>query len=423
MEKDAPNILMVMVDSLRPDHTGFWGRTPSPTPNIDLLASRGAFFANHFCPMPSSSPSRASIFTGKFPHSHGLTVNDIPLPETEVTMPEILQEMGYNTVACPGLDPGLEKGFEEVLPLDGTSALEKTGGAGELIYSTSLITQSTLRWLRSEKTRSPWFLWLDYGSPHEPWKPPQEFASKFDTGYTGPMPSNLHMYEPGMTDHQVAHLQSLYDGEIAFVDDQLGLIFKLLERKSSSAQTLIVVLSDHGVFLGEHGLFKKPPFLLDPLMRSTLVMSWPGVIRKVGRVEALTHICDVMPTMLDLLGAEIPENREGKSLLPLLRDPGKAVHEAVFMEFCTYKGTTVRATRTARYKYIHHRRVGDIEWGSDYSPQFVYDKLGFEKDMLFDLRTDPRESRNIAHDDLSALNRMKSYLIDWLIDTGQGTRS
>ncbi len=416
MSTRMPNILMVMIDSLRPDHTGFWGRTPSPTPNLDLVASQGVFFANHFCPMPSSEPSRASIFTGRFPHSHGLTVNGVALPSSERTLIQMLKEFGYYTAACPSLDAGLDAGSDEVIALESTSAIEKTGGAGELIYSTRLITEAAVRWLQ-KAPNSPWFLWLDYGSPHEPWRPPDEYASWFDTGYRGPTRDYLHMYEPDMSEEERAHLQSLYDGEIAFVDSQLGRIFGLLHGKASMENTLTVVLSDHGVFLGEHGLFKKPPFLLDPLMRATLVASWPGVLPRGRKVDALTHICDVAPTILELLGMDIPAQCQGKSLLPLLRGSERVVHEAIFMEFCTYKGTTVKAARTQTYKYIHHRDVGDIEWGSDYSPRYVFDKLGFEKEMLFDLRSDPQESKNIANEEPQLLSKMKTYLIDWLIDT------
>jgi len=239
----------------------------------------------------------------------------------------------------------------------------------------------------------------------------------FDKGYDGPDLSDPKMYEPDAGERVVRHLRALYDGEVVLVDKGVGRILGFLREMGLRNDTLIVLVSDHGVFLGEHGFFKKPPFLFEPLMRSSFILSWPKGFPAGKSANSLVHLCDVMPTVLDLLGLSPPDGCQGASLVPLLRGAVNKVRDAVFMEFCEYKGTAVKAVRTQDWKYIYHRSVGNIPWSHDYSPAEVFEKVGFEAEMLFDLSADPDELNNLAQRRPDVVHKMRSLVVDWLIDT------
>jgi len=279
-----------------------------------------------------------------------------------------------------------------------------------------LVTDAALEWLES-RPKNRWFLWVDYESIHEPWRPPEPYASMFDRGYDGPDLSDPRMYEPDAGERVVRHLRALYDGEVVLVDKGVGRILGFLREARLFEDTLIVLVSDHGVFLGEHGFFKKPPILLDPLMRSSLIVSWPKGIPAGRETKPLVQLCDVMPTILELLGLPLPDGCQGTSLVPLLRGAVRKVHDAIFMEFCEYKGTAVKAVRTEDWKYIYHRSVGNIPWSHDYAPAEVFEKAGLQTEMLFNLSADPHESKNVVQRRQGMARKMRSLLIDWMIDT------
>jgi len=405
------NLLLIMVDSLRPDYLGRRHRGRPVTPNMDRLAREGVFMENAFCPMPSSAPSRASIFTGRFPHSHGVRVNDMPLAAGETTLPEVLESSGYLTAAAPKLDEGFERGFRRRDIYDAYTASRGDESFPDEAY---LITGSAVDWL--EEAMDPWFLWLDYESIHEPWSPPEPFRSIFTEEHDAEEIGSPRMYRPDLSESEVAHVRALYTAEVAMMDENVGRLLEKLEEEGLRESTLVVLLSDHGVFLGEHGFFKKPPFLYDPLMRSTLIFSLPGAVPSAVRVKSLTQIVDVMPTILDLLGMPAPEAFQGRSLKPLF-DGGEEVHGAVFMEFCEYRGTAVKAVRTPEWKYIHHRSVGDLPWPGDFSPREVFRRAGLERDMLFNLPEDPNEGQNLFSEKMDIGNKLQAMLLDWMIDT------
>jgi arylsulfatase A-like enzyme len=339
-----------------------------------------------------------------------LKTNNFTLPPDNTTLAQILSGEGYDTVAVPKLDPGCEKGFSRVVPEasppDGTAPTSVDG------HITTRITRSTTGWLRENGGGDPWFLWVDYESIHEPWNPPEPFYSMFDDGYAGPEVCKPKMYQPDFGDEQVGHVRAMYSGEIAFVDEMLGEVMEALDDSGATENTVVVIAADHGVYLGEHCFFKKPPFLFEPLVRSTLIFRWPRGISP-GVIDTPTHVCDIMPTILDITGSRAAPS-QGMSLLPLFNSEDGG-DRAVFCEFCEYKGTAVRAARTRDWKYIYHRSVGDIPWSNDYSPGEVFRAAGLSKEMLFDLREDPAECVNLV--DGERESGMRHELMDWMTDT------
>ncbi len=418
-ELNIPNVLMIMVDSLRPDRLGCGGNPEAQTPNIDRIAQSGVMLERAFCPMPSSAPSRASIMTGRFPHSHGLRVNDAPLNPDEHTLAESLSQAGFVAGATPKMDRGLERGFHQVWPASPGPGLSNHLPGGQAEHITSRITDAAIEWM-AERGQDPWFLWVDYESTHEPWRPPKPFDTVFDPGYSGRDVSCPRMYEPEMTERERRHLMALYDGEVAFVDLNIGRLSDALAKLGLSDNTITILVGDHGVFLGEHFFCKKPPFLFDPLMRTAVMFSWPGVLKGNIKLYCLAQICDVMPTLLDLLNLPVPRSCHGATLADILRGSKSKIHDAVFMEFCEYRGTAIKAVRTCRWKYIYHRSIGNTPWSGDYSPGEVFATAGLGREMLFDLAADPSEATNLANDRPEVCSEMKNLLLDSMVDSEDG---
>jgi arylsulfatase A-like enzyme/Tfp pilus assembly protein PilF len=294
-----PNVLLVTIDTLRADHLGCYGDGRAATPTLDALAARGVRFATAVVHVPLTTPSHASILTGRTPLRHGVRDNgDFVLPESVPTVAEAFAKAGYRTAAFVSGFPldrrfGLARGFEtydDHLPHGGdprrSAYVERRADA---------TTGAALRWL--DGAAEPWFAWVHYFDPHAPYEPPAPFAERF--------------------------ADRPYDGEIAFVDAQLGALLRRLEPRLD--HTLVVATADHGESLGEHGEESHGVFLYDATLRVPLIVAGPGLPR--GRLASpVARGIDVAPTLLGRAGLPMLPGVEGRSLEPALR--GEAMSDA-----------------------------------------------------------------------------------------------
>ncbi len=433
MSTNRPNVILFMMDALRPDHLSPWGAGIHPTPNFERLASAGAFFRNTFSHMPSSHPSRASILTGRDPHTHGVRINSRPLPSQETTLAQLLATEGYLTATTRVFSPGIGRGFTDQGlarnlspfdrgPWDVVKELPEMA-TDEMETDVAKDITALIKWLQdysgdAEKRKRPFLLWADCEDTHEPWRPPKPFDSLYtDPAYHGPDVSCPPMYSPTLSNHEKAHAVGLYDGVVALLDKHLGRLLDALDRLDLSENTLLVVLSDHGVHLGEHHLWRKPPTLFDAVLRATLIMRLPGVIPAGVQSEGINLVNDVFATVLDVCGVEVPEaaQRQCTSLMPLVNG-AEQVREFVGLEFNAYKGTAAKGLRTPRWKYMHYHSVGDIPWDVG-SPADIWRGNNWSKTMLFDLANDPDESHDVRADHSDVERQMRETLIDWLIES------
>ncbi|HRS95826.1 MAG TPA: sulfatase-like hydrolase/transferase [Candidatus Latescibacteria bacterium] len=435
-----PNILLFMMDALRPDRLSPWGHDavavgpPHPTPNFARLAETGVFFRNCFSHMPSSHPSRASILTGRDPHTHGVRINSRPLSASETTLTQILRNAGYLTATTRTFPPGMGRGFEErglvskvLSPFDAGpwDIVKELPQMAEDEAGTDVAQDTTalIRWLQRyvadpERRKHPFFLWADCEDTHEPWRPPVPYNTMYDPEpYDGPDVSCPPMYSPHLTERQVRHARALYDGVVALEDAHLGRLLDALERLGLAQDTLLIVMSDHGVHLGENHLWRKPPTLFDAVLRATLIMRLPGVIPQGRHTDGLNLVNDVFATVLDLAELEMPSGAVGQctSLRPLWEGQ-QQVRNFVPLEFNLYKGTAGKGIRTERWKYFYYRSVGDLMWDT-MSPADVWRGEGWPLTMLFDLENDPAESRNVADEFPQVEREMRDILLNWLIDS------
>ncbi|MFL6292970.1 MAG: sulfatase [Thermoanaerobaculia bacterium] len=380
-EGGRPNILLIGLDTLRADELGAWGRSPSLTPNLDRLAGQSDVWLHAFTAFNSTNPSFVSMMTGLYGKSHGVYDLRTPLPRSHVTLAEHLAGAGYETFAVISAShlgdhaSGLGQGFREV-------ALASEHLAAELAVDT------TLDWIADRQGRKPFFAWLHLFDPHTPHTPPQPYALGFRPASPlglDPVRAWIPFREPGprtFVEPVLGGQRDLYDGEVAYLDRQIGRLLGFLESRGVLEDTLLVVVADHGESLGEHGILFRHAGLHDTTTHVPLMIRWPGADREGRRIEGLVQTIDLFPTILRTVGLSIPP-QDGQDL--------RKTRRAVFAEHSDHLGAMVR---TRDSKYI---RTPD---GS----------------FLYDLKADPGETRNLAGRSLAVERELTDLLKRWQAD-------
>ncbi len=305
-----PNLLLISMDTTRADHLGAYGRSEARTPAIDALAARGFLFRRHLSPAPVTLPAHSSLFTGLTPPAHGARDNgSFVLPPEQVTLAEVLREAGYRTSAFVGAFPltarfGVDQGFEHFddrLEPDAARGGEGMRAADSLFFDerpAEAVVSAAIAHHR-ERSAGPFFTFLHFFDPHQPLRPPPPYDVEFRS-------------RP-------------YDGEIAYVDEQIGRFLAFLEQRGELDNTLVVLTADHGEGLGEHGELTHSTLLHQATLHVPLVLAGPGIAPGETRVWSAT--VEVFATVLDLLGIDAPAARQdgvGRSLRPLIENAGIA---------------------------------------------------------------------------------------------------
>jgi arylsulfatase A-like enzyme/Flp pilus assembly protein TadD len=354
----ALNVVLVTIDTLRADHVHCYGNGHIETPTLDSLAERGVRFENAVAQTPLTPPSHASIFTGTNPNVHHVrNTGGFALQSSSVTLATILKTQGWDTGAFVGSTvlkkaSGFAHGFDvydDQMPKPEKSLEEREYPERRA----GVVVDHALNWLQTQSGK-PFFVWLHLYDPHEPYDPPSPFREKYR--------------------------QNLYDGEVAYTDQQLGRFLDAVGKKRPADKTLIVVLADHGESLGEHGEFNHGVFLYDSTLRIPFLLAGPGVPAGV-RVTQQARTIDVLPTILQLLGGKPPASCQGVSLTPVFSGGSVATtysYEETLYPKINMGWTELRGIRTARWKYVR-------------AP----------KPELYDLSQDPGETTNViaAHPD------------------------
>jgi arylsulfatase A-like enzyme/Tfp pilus assembly protein PilF len=320
------DLLVITLDTTRADRIGAYGYAAARTPVIDRLAANGVRFEHAFAPNPTTLPSHTSLFTGLYPPSHGVRANGrYTLEGTHATLAESLAAAGYRTAAFIGAFPldsrfGLDQGFGTYD--DAVNPRTKTEGRGTAERSAAQVTDSALAWLRGGSTvDDPVFLWVHYFDPHSPYAPPEPLQG--------------------------------YDGEITLVDTQIGRLLGAIEKTRGLDRTLIVLTADHGESLGDHGEKTHGVFVYDATLRVPLVLTHPTLVGRPRVVDdAVVSLIDVVPTVLELLGVEIPAEVDGRHLLDDRRATDDAVYFDTVEPLMQYGWAPLRGLRTLREKLI-----------------------------------------------------------------------
>lgn len=389
------NIFLISVDTLRADHLGCYGYARETSPNIDGLAARGALFHNAISPSSWTLPSHMSIFTSLYPSfhklDHGGRLGSVRLDESEQSLTEILKAAGYTTagfVAHPFLSAewGYDRGFDLYRRYSTRADLQ----ADRIVLWLEWQRFHVSRGLASEN----FFLFLHFIDPHEPYEAPSPYREKYFPDYEGPRrPTDkfvtLYSTKDFETPEEYRYALALYDGEINFVDTQLGRIFQRLRTLGWEDSTLVLLTSDHGEEFKDHGSMGHKGTLYREQLRVPLILSYPARLAAGQTVEAQVSLLDLFPTVLELIGKRLPKKIQGRSLIPQLALRGGVSVERseaardIFAElgplgFQWERPFYRRALRNAHYKLIYSY-LGD----------------GGIKKELYALSSDPTEQSNI----------------------------
>ena len=333
-EAQGQSVLLVTLDTTRADHIGAYGHAAARTPNLDRLADEGTRFDAAFANVAVTGPSHTSMLGGRGTWSHGTLLNGIPVPDEERLLAERLRDEGYATGAFVSAyvldgDYGFRRGFDVydddfsswkgssgLLPRRAEAALIRRFAPDEVLERRGdRTTDAAVDWL--EQQDGPWFLWVHLFDPHGPYDPPDGYIvyegdphspehtsmQQVDLAETAPY---LRKTLEGITD--VDYVLAAYDGEIQFADEQVG---RLLQAAGPDA--LVVVTGDHGESFGEHGVwFDHGDDVFDASLRVPFIVRHPELPRGVD--DRLVELNDVTPTILDLLGLDVPQGLDGQSL-------------------------------------------------------------------------------------------------------------
>ena len=303
-EQTHYNVLLITIDTIRPDRLSCYSTKYLKTPNIDALADSGVLFERAFAHTPITLPSHTSILLGRTPLYHGVHDNSkFRVQEKFLTMAEYLKDKGYSTAAFIGafsLDSrfGLNQGFDvydESYPAQSSVIFVPPERKAEDVI------KPALDWLEDQNNK--WFAWIHLWDPHTLYQPPEPFATKYKD-------------DP-------------YSGEVAYVDSELKKIFDFLERENLRKTTLIVLTGDHGESLGDHGELSHTYFAYNSTLWIPLIISGPQIAAS-RKNDYVSHI-DIFPTICEVLGIALPPFLQGVSLLPLME--GKKIEKrAIYFE-------------------------------------------------------------------------------------------
>ena len=390
------NVILISIDALRADHLGMYGYKRNTSPNMDAFAETGIVFENAFAQAHWTLPSHASILTSRYPSQHGLwtyrtDVNASSADELrthlkgfgkgEITLAEILRKHGYATIALTSGgymhgDFGFKQGFSKYWHYP-----DAKGGIDNNVTIFKALENVT------GTLDEPFFIFCHTYQVHEPYAPHPPYDVLFSGNYHGPVNGSTefirtHETNDGSLDEKdIRHLIALYDGGIRSADDLLGSFFAVLNEKNLASRTLIIITSDHGEEFWEHGIHQhQTPF--DNVLRVPLIIKMPHT-SSGRRIRHLVRSIDITPTILDYLHIDVPKECEGKSLLPTIYR-NSPVTRFVFAEQPPYW----YSVRDDKYKFV---LVADSRV---YRNQLR--ASGFNGDLLFDIRSDPQETVNLA---------------------------
>lgn len=368
-EKAGPNVVVITIDTLRADHLACYGYKRIKTPNIDQLAKSGVRFSNAFTAVPITLPSHTALMTGQYPMATG--VHDFSgnkLPPGSMTLARVLQSHGYSTaafIASAALDSrfGLNQGFDTYYDHFNLGHSREIH-LDEMERRGDKVVDLALKWLESHHQK-PFFLWVHLYDPHAPYDPPEPYA-------------RLYRTHP-------------YDGEIAFADAQVGRLFGYLKQQHLYENSLIVLASDHGESLGEHGEKTHGFFIYNATLHVALIVRIPGDPPRV--VQQGVSLVDVMPAVLQALGIARPASVQGQSLLSLMLGRPSGIDSGQYSE------------NYAPLIHFGWNRLLGIEWrGMEY--------IETTRPELYDLKADPDELHNLYSTHQALAHEMNQRLQD-----------
>lgn len=415
------NIILIVIDALRFDHLGMSGYGRDTSPNLDKLANESVFFSNAVTAIPSTTPSIASLMTGLYPHSNGLRfIHRQKLRPNVATLAEILQAHGYKTIGydLESINSGIERGFDDFSSLQWRVKNKIRREAKRLVRRKEIKPAEELAYFAEEQIKKhngkKFFLYMHYSDLHTPYSPPKPFNEMFDPGYMGGSifddwdnKKKEIIFGRNLQKEKIHHAIAQYDGLIKFIDAQLGRIISCLEGLRLKDNTIMVITADHGEGFGEHGLyFQHTLCLYEEGIKIPLIIRSP-TLKRPKKIETQVSSIDIMPTILDILGIQLIEEVDGKSLVPVI-NAGEDDRKYLFAE----NGEMLfKENNRSFYPGIKGkwRMARTNEWKLIYIPHPKNDIY-----ELYNLISDPNETVNLADKHPEITSKLREELHNWM---------
>ncbi len=458
------NFVIIVSDTLRRDHLGCYGNGWISTPNIDKFASNALVFERAYSGSFPTVPHRRDLLTGRFTSSY---TGWAPLGKDEVVLSEVLGNKEYLSMMvcdCPHI---LENGYHYDRGFDGFEWIRgqesdrwkthpevpehpcnpaKIRGADMLQkkhrrnvygwqYESDRFVARTMtqacNWLEDNYRRKNFFLYVDTFDPHEPWDAPQWYVDLYDPGYKGEVVDYpLYAHTDFLTGSELKHSRALYAAEVTLVDRWVGRLLEKIKDMGLMDNTVIFLTTDHGFLLGEHHIIGKS--LLEPdnfsyiplyeeINHIPLIVSVPG-LEKGARCKAVVQPMDIMPTILDIAGIDVPATVHGKSFARTLQHPGQQHRDIAFSAPYLDSPDGIATVVYERFTGIIHPFAASTISSSKDLAVDGYEKetkgRTASKDLLFDIEKDMRQEKDIAGKNPELLQRMRNRFVSFLRDIG-----
>jgi arylsulfatase A-like enzyme len=431
----------VTIDTLRADRLGAYGYARAHTPVLDRLAREGVRCDHAICQLPQTDPSHAALMTGLYASTNGVKVHmvDKLRPGTQ-TLAGVFQSAGYRTAGIyswVSLDPqfcGLDQGFQTYRgyvvnrgAVFSNPALEQAAAAYRQVKAavpivqtvdqalgTSTDYEATMKgqadvtnpgafaWLDAHAAGGPFFLWVHYFDPHYPYVPPAGYDHLLGLDYHGTIDGSvdtIHAIENGQLRPKpadLARLEELYQGEVAFADAQLGKLLGHLGQVGVADDTIVVVTGDHGESFGEHGDWTHGLKVFETEIRVPLLLHYRAGLPAGTVLTAPVQLIDVMPTLLGLTGLSAKQSIQGTSFLPLIDGTGNGETRAAFTELADESFVSVLTY--GDWKLIRNDANGQLQ--------------------LYNLNADEAEQRNLTTEQPQMTRELASRLNDLMQISG-----
>lgn len=411
-EKPPWNLIIVSIDTLRPDHMGCYGYSRPTSPIMDRFAKENILFKNVYAQSPYTLPSHVSLFTSQYPTTHGVYSEEHRIARGTTLLSEVLAQEGWATACfCNGgylsHEYGFQQGFDlycEVDPI-GHRYFEGTKVNKNRLSDGSLGSlDMAFEWIE-DHADFPFYLFLHTFMVHE-FLPPRAYAELFNDGMPAGLDplsevrkkiNNDYFKEHGWTAEELAFFKNMYDGGIRASDDMFGELLEFLDANGLSENTIIVMTSDHGEEFLEHGGRGHSYTIYDELIRIPMIMKIPGFKTGATEIEATINQVDVLPSVLELMGIDGPPYQQGRSFVPLLTE-GNPSNRTVYAEVDLRNRSTRKCVIQGEWKYI----LGD-------DTESLMFPAPANKE-LFRLSEDPGEQRNRAEENPEVLEKFEALL-------------
>lgn len=417
------NLLLISVDTLRTDHMGVYGYKKNTTPNIDRWAKNAFVVTNAYTVMPITFHSFYTLFTGKDEVlKNGIIANRYittdKISDAILTVPKILKENNFRTgafITNPVIGEAslnfFSDGFQdfEYINTSGIYSNEKIPDINVYSYdfeNAKEVTKRGVEWIEVNK-ENRFFLWLHYTTPHTPYNPPKEYLCKITKDCNSKVYNDLltkYFTEPervlkscsyeGNSPEIINAYRDLYDGEILSVDEQIGLVLKEIEGLSLSKKTVVVLYGDHGEGF-DHNTFGHGNALYHSAIRIPLIIKIPSTAPRT--ITNLLDNSDILPTILDILKIQYDEKHiSGRSFMPILSGKKASSSKQNIYSIATTEEVNKRSIFDGTYKYIQSLTN--------------YCLNESRREELYNLKTDPEETDNLASEDVEIKNKLKNLL-------------